>query len=93
MKVPGIITRIGRAIANEMRAGNDVRKLQRLNDRMLADIGVARVDIKGAEPCLAVRSAETIPIPGGEALGPVDAASIQTRVVHASFEPASATAS
>jgi uncharacterized protein YjiS (DUF1127 family) len=93
MKVPCFITRIGRAIGNELRARNDAHKLQRLNDRMLADIGVARVDIKGAVPCLAVRSTDTIPIPEGETLGPADAAGIQTRVVHASFELASATAS
>jgi len=84
MKFPGFITRIRRAIANELRAGNDVYRLQRLDDRLLVDIGVARADIDGR--CLAIRSADAIP--GSEALGRVTG--IPPRGVHASFEPAPA---
>src|SRR5262245_9009698 len=60
-----IISRIRRVMANELRARNDVHRLQRLDDRLLGDIGVSRADIDARR--LAVRSAD--PIPRSEALG------------------------
>ena len=41
------IARIGRALANELRARDHSRALRLLDDRMLADMGVMRGEIEG----------------------------------------------
>ena len=41
------IARIGRAIADELRARQNARALQHLDDRTLADMGIARGEIDG----------------------------------------------
>ncbi len=43
-----LINRIGRAVARRWRLHHGIRQLERLDDRMLADIGVSRSEIHGA---------------------------------------------
>jgi uncharacterized protein YjiS (DUF1127 family) len=42
------ITRVVRAVAQEVRIRRDVRHLEGFSDRMLSDIGISRSDIQSA---------------------------------------------
>jgi uncharacterized protein YjiS (DUF1127 family) len=75
--------------ANALRAGNDVHRLQRLDDRLLADVGIARADIDGTMPDRPIRRYDS----GKRSPAPDDVAGFPDREVHASVEPAPATAS
>jgi uncharacterized protein YjiS (DUF1127 family) len=43
-----LITRLGRSVARWRQARNAMRGLERLDDRMLADIGITRSEIYSA---------------------------------------------
>jgi uncharacterized protein YjiS (DUF1127 family) len=44
----GILTRIGAAIAAELRVRRDMKQLMAMDEDMLADIGLTRADIRHA---------------------------------------------